>query len=264
MKALIFAAGLGTRLKPFTESHPKALVPVAGKPMLGRVIEKIRDAGITDIIVNVHHFASQITDYLEANRNFGINIHVSDESGLLLETGGAVARCARLFDLTEEPLLVHNSDILTDFSLKSMCGRFNELKPDALLLVKDRDTSRKLLFDKDDRLCGWRNLKTGELKLPLSRSLDNLEQRAFGGVHLISPALVGSLLDYNDALVHKDGYLCDNTGATPFSITDFYIAGCPRLDILGYDPGVSEDYSWFDVGRPETLEEAECFIDNKS
>ncbi|MCM1349556.1 MAG: nucleotidyltransferase family protein [Firmicutes bacterium] len=239
MKAMIFAAGLGTRLKPLTDNSPKALVEVGGIPMLGRVIEKLKDAGVTEMVVNVHHFPDMIIDYLRANNNFDAKIIISDERNLLLDTGGGVRKAAPQLD-GDEPILLHNADILTDFDLRAMENAFFKAGADAMLLVGDRATSRYLLMDSDNRLRGWTNLKTGEVR-HASLDADGMHRKAFGGVHIISPAALHALENYNSE-------------TDKFSITPFYVEMCSSLDIRGYEP--DEPYRWFDVGRPDTLEAA--------
>lgn len=232
MKAMVFAAGNGTRLRPFTLSHPKALVEVGGKSMLQRVIENLKAAGVTQIVVNVHHFAEQIEQFLVANSNFGVKIDVSDERTLLLDTGGGLLRARRFLDGTE-PVLLHNADILTDMPLGEMT-----LRGDATLAVSDRGSSRSLVFDGSDRLCGWINHKTGETKgryegKPLS----------FNGLHLVSPQIFPALASY---------------GQEVFSMTPFYVDNASSLEIYGHDMG---GYKWFDVGKPESLEAARVWAD---
>ncbi len=244
MKALIFAAGLGTRLKPFTREHPKALVPIGGAPMLERVIEKLKNAGITEMVVNVHHFSSQIVDFLRANNNFGVNIHISDESALLLDTGGGILKARQWLD--DAPFLVHNADILTDFPTEEMIQQHLSGKADITLLTASRSTSRYLLFDKNARMQGWENIKTGEVK-PAGLSASNLEPLAFGGVHIMSLSVFPALEDYRQ-----------REGSEVFSIMPFYIDACRNLDIRSYQP--SRPYKWFDVGNPEKLAQAEASL----
>lgn len=238
---MVFAAGLGTRLKPFTLQHPKALVPVAGVPMLRRVLEKIKEAGIEDVVVNVHHFAGQIIDYLKDNRNFGLNIHISDESGLLLDTGGGILHARKW--LEGDTFLVHNADILTDFSLREMIECHNASKADVTLLCAFRDTSRYLLFERDNRMCGWENVKTGEIK-PSGLKTEDLIPRAFGGVHILGPKVLDMLQKY-----------ASKEGKEVFSIVPFYVSSCADLDIRSFTP--SGPCRWHDVGKPESLAEAE-------
>ena len=162
-QAMIFAAGLGTRLKPLTDTMPKALVPVAGQPLLWHVVQKLRAAGFERIVVNVHHFAQQIVDYLQANDRFGLDIRISDETSGLLETGGGIKKALPLFD-QDSPILIHNVDILSNADLAACYSLVEQRAPEALLLVSSRKTKRYLLFDDQKRLQGWTNIETGEVR----------------------------------------------------------------------------------------------------
>lgn len=246
MKALIFAAGLGTRLKPFTLRQPKALVPVGGMPMLQRVILKLKEAGVEKMVVNVHHFSSQIIEFLAANRNFGIDIAVSDESDMLLDTGGGLLAAKSLLG-EDEPVIVHNADIATDFDIAKMVEKHKESGADATLLVAERSTSRYLLMDEALRMRGWTNVKTSEVKFPAfgagTCDPQKLRRLAFGGVHVVSPSIFPALEQYAGA-------------EKVFPIMPFYIKECGDLLIQGYEP--TGPYRWFDVGKPESLELAEA------
>lgn len=186
MKAMIFAAGLGTRLRPLTDHTPKALVSVAGKPMLERVILRLKEAGFNDITVNIHHFGEQIIEFLRANNDFGITIHLSDERDMLLDTGGGIKK-ARPFLDGNEPFLVHNADILSDINLAELYRHHRESNAETTLLVSQRQTSRYLLLDDANRLHGWINKSTGETK-PEGFSFQERQYKemAFGGIHVIS------------------------------------------------------------------------------
>lgn len=241
---MIFAAGLGTRLRPLTDNKPKAMVPIAGKPMLQHVIENLKSYGFNDIIINVHHFGEQIIDFVKDNNNFGINIAISDERGELLDTGGGILKAKSFLD-GEEPFLVHNADILTNLNLKDLYNYHINHKADATLLVAPRTTQRYLVFDNTNRLCGWTNIATGECRpAGFDASAEGLAKLAFGGVHVISTSIFKALREYTDK--HK------------FSITPFYVDTCRILKIMGYQP--AEHYNWFDIGKPETLALAEKFI----
>ena len=189
---MIFAAGLGTRLKPLTDTMPKALVRVGGQPLLWHVLQKLKLSGYERIVVNVHHFANQIVDYLKANDNFGLDIRISDESNGLLETGGGIKRALPLFS-PGEPILIHNVDILSNLDL-------NSLPTDApLLVVSQRTTKRYLLFDDTLRLHGWTNIETGELRGNMEvvgSRLYDLHRLAFSGIHVFHPSLVPLLADW--------------------------------------------------------------------
>lgn len=241
MKAMIFAAGLGTRLRPLTNDRPKALVEVGGKTMLERVITKLAEAGFDDITVNIHHFGEKIIEFLELNQNFGLNIHISDERDMLLDTGGGILKAQPFLD-GDEPFLVHNADILTDIDLKAMYQRHVESGAMATVLVKDRITSRYFVFDDDYRLQGWINKSTGETRPPAFVHREGLHELAFGGIHVISPSIFEPLEEYS-------------RGQAKFSITPFYVDECYTHLIKGYVQDTP--YTWFDVGKPETLKDAE-------
>lgn len=236
---MIFAAGLGTRLAPYTERHPKALVEVDGKPMLEHVIRHVLKIGINDLVVNVHHFPNQIVEFLRQNNNFGANIIISDESALLLDTGGALLHAAPLLKRYDR-ILIHNADILTDVSLTEMLNFHNRSEGDATLLTFPRKSSRQLYFDTHtNRLIGWRNIKTGQT-LPENFSPSGQDQElAFGGVHVISPTIIEELERYAPA-------------GTPFSIIPYYINACSNKKIISFKP--STPFKWFDIGSPEKLE----------
>ena len=237
---MIFAAGLGTRLKPLTDHMPKALVPVAGKPMLEHVIGKLKSAGFDEIVINVHHFAHQIIDFLKAKDNFGIQIWISDESEELLDTGGGIKKAAPYFD---EPFLVHNADILSNIDLKAMYNYHLTSSNDATLLVSPRKTVRNLLFDEGNRLQGWVNKDTLQTKPEgFVYHPEVQKEYAFGGIHVISPTLFKYM---------GDGW----TGK--FSIMDFYLRTCHEAQLGGY---VKEDLQLIDIGKLDTLAKAEDFI----
>lgn len=242
---MIFAAGIGSRLRPLTDTTPKALIEIGGKPMLQRVIENIVSAGITDIVVNVHHHASKVIEFVESWNPQGVHIAISDESASLLDTGGGVAKAYRL--LSGDDVLLHNADILTDVDLKSMIAAHRTGGRDATLLTSDRPSSRRLLFDADGRMRGWINMTTGETR-PSDCDPQPLTPMAFGGIHVVSPGVVESLVDFS------------RTQGEKFSITDFYISLCNRLSIGNYTP--SNPFSWFDIGRPQTLADARSWISN--
>ena len=243
MQAMIFAAGLGTRLKPLTDRIPKALVRVGGEPLLKRVIFQLKDAGFTRIVVNVHHFSNQIIDYLRDNDNFGMDIRISDESDKLLETGGGIKKAWPLFD-QKEPVLIHNVDILSNVDLKKFYQMEAETPLAARLLVSARKTKRYLLFDDTMRLVGWTNIETGEVKSPY-KDLDPKQYNmyAFSGIHMVAPSLFPLMEEEPDK----------------FPIMDFYLRHCDKVRIEGY---VKNDLKLMDVGKQETLKEAEQFLQN--
>lgn len=241
MKAMIFAAGLGTRLKPFTDSRPKALVTVGGKTMLERVMLRLKAAGCERVVVNIHHFGEQIVRFLEERENFGLDIGISDERGELLDTGGGILKAAPLLE-GPEPFLVHNVDILSDVDLRAFYETHLRSGALASLLTGRRETSRYLLFDGAGCLCGWQNRKTGEVKSPRAEFRpEEYAAYAFGGIHVLSPEIFSRMKGWSGR----------------FSIIDFYlsIAGCE--DIRAYCP---DDYRWMDIGRPEALVAAEKWM----
>lgn len=239
MQAMIFAAGLGTRLKPLTDTMPKALVPVGGKPLIERVIDKLKSSGVDKVVVNVHHFARQVVDYLQANSNFGIDIRISDESSQLLDTGGGLKKAAPLFS-ADDPILIHNVDILSNVDLTQLYESGKDA--DATLLVSERNTKRYLLFDDGMRLVGWTNIETGEVKSPY-RDLDvsRCKMFAFSGIHIFSPCLFPLMGGFTDK----------------FGIIDFYLKVCDKAVIKAC---LKPDLRLLDVGKLDTLAEAERFI----
>lgn len=249
MKAMIFAAGLGSRLKPLTDTMPKALVPVAGRPMLEHVILKLKASGFTEIVINIHHFGEQIVDFLQANDNFGLTIHISDERNRLLDTGGGIKKARSFFEHTNEPFLIHNVDILSDIDLKELYEYHRQKGGVATLLASRRETSRYLLFDADERLCGWTNKATGEVKpegFQYTQSPGSpYREYAFSGIHVLSPE-VFCLMDT----------FCREA---KFSIMDFYISSCRDNLFKGY---LKECLKLIDIGKVETLAKAEEFLES--
>lgn len=239
MQAMIFAAGLGTRLKPLTDTMPKALVRVDGIPLIEHVSEKMKCAGVERIVVNVHHFAGQVISFLHDNGNFGMDIRISDESDMLLDTGGGIKKALPMF-IPDEPVLIHNVDILSNVDLRWLYEKHDGA--DATLLVSRRATKRYLLFDDDMRLVGWTNVETGEVKSPYP-GLDVRACRmfAFSGIHVFSPRLFPLM----------DGF------PEKFGIIDFYLRVCDTAVIRGC---VKEDLKLLDVGKLDTLAAAEKFL----
>lgn len=239
MKALVFAAGLGTRLKPITDTMPKALVPVCGKPLIYHVICKLRDAGYDEIVVNVHHFPEQIREYLSAN-NFGVSVSVSDESSELLETGGGVLHAEPLIMPCTTAFLVHNVDIISNLDLRWVQRK---TRPDALatLVVSPRKTRRNLLFDDTMRLVGWMDNSTGEVRSPFP-GLDPSACRhyAFAGIHNLSPLVFDAFRRWG-----FDGR---------FPIMDFYLKACAKEPIYGL---AVQDLVLVDVGKFDQLDQAQ-------
>ena len=231
MTAVIFAAGLGTRLKPFTLSAPKALFPINGKPLLQRNIEYLKYFGFQNFVINVHHFADQILDFLIENDDFGVRIQISDERDELLETGGGLLNMQPL--LQNRPFLVMNADILTDMPLDKFIQFHAEKKPLVSLAVSDRESSRKLLFDENFRLCGWKDLKVGESIIDNPKYQHEL---AFSGIHIIQPEFFEL-----------------NTFQGKFSIMKPYMKLMAQHQILGFDHTGSK---LLDVGKPESAQQA--------
>lgn len=238
---MILAAGLGTRLKPLTDTLPKALVLLDGRPMIERLILKLKQAGFGEIVVNIHHLGEQIVDFLNENHNFGLKIKISDERDYLLDTGGAIKHAAAYFD-DEKPFLVHNVDIISDVDLRALYESHLQANPLATLLVSKRESSRYLLFNRENRLCGWRNRDTGEVKSHFPDfDVDKHIEYAFGGIHVLSPEIFKWMEEW--------------TGK--FSIIDFYLSVCARADILAYP---AQDINLIDVGKASSLERAEEWL----
>ena len=249
MKAMIFAAGLGTRLKPITDTMPKALVPICGQPLLYHVITKLVVAGYDDLVVNVHHFPDQIIHYLHSH-DFGARIAVSDERDFLRETGGGIRFAEPLLTDDEipgqagndgtEPFLVHNVDIVSNLDFGWLREQHREGAL-ATVVVSERKTQRYFLFDEDNRLKGWTNVATGEVRSPFPDiDPERCRKLAFAGIHLMSPAIFAAF---------------DQLGfGERFSIVDFYLKACADYPIYA---AVPPDFQMVDVGKKETLSEAE-------
>lgn len=250
MNALIFAAGLGTRLKPLTDTMPKAMVPINGKPLVQILIEKLKVAGVSEVVINVHHFAQQIIDFVSANDGFGVKVSFSDETDMLLETGGGLKKAAGLFS-NDEPILVHNVDILSNADLQLLYGNAKG----TTLLVSQRKTQRYLLFDNDMRLVGWTNIATGQIRSPfpiktitdggdaVRYELNGVELRmfAFSGIQVFRQDLLPLMSEWEGK----------------FSIIDFYLSVCDKCAIYGsYDSNLR----LLDVGKLDTIAKAEEFL----
>lgn len=243
MKALIFAAGLGTRLKPITDTMPKALVPINGKPLLEHVICKLKDADFNEIIINVHHFADQIIDFVKSKNYFDIHIEFSDERNELLETGGGIKKAQSFFN-DDMPFLVHNVDILSNIDLKALYEYHLEKNSLATLLVSERETSRYLLFNKENSLEGWINISTGATKPKEKKlSIEALNKYAFSGIHIISPTIFKEMESWNGK----------------FSIIDFYLSIVSKAKISGY---IAPTLRMIDVGKLDSIKEAELLYSN--
>ena len=253
---MIFAAGLGTRLKPLTDTMPKALVPLAGKTLLQWQIEKLKNAGITDIIVNVHHFPDMIINYLRKHNNFDCNIQVSDERDMLLETGGGLRKAKSLLlgigsresGNNDEPILICNVDILSNIDIPTLLRAYN---PDEMgvVVVSPRETQRYLLFDDDNRLHGWTNIATGEVRGPLSDNhypIANTRKLAFSGMQVLNPRIFEAM----EKVVAEKG--------EKFSLIDLYLSIAEKEILRAFIP---ENYRMMDVGKINQLSEAEAFAE---
>ncbi len=239
MKAMIFAAGLGTRLKEYTADRPKALVKVKGKTLLQHCIEHLKGFGVNTIVINIHHFADKVLKELSKHNNFGCEIIISDEREQLLETGGGLMKAARHLR-GNEPLLVFNVDVLSNVDLNKMLEYHMNKAALATLATRRRVSSRYLLFDSGQQLCGWTNTKTEEVKM--SRTGRETQQFAFSGIQILSPEIFD--------LIEEKG---------KFSITDSYLNLAREHKIIAYPH--DEDY-WFDVGSPQKLQAVEHFLKN--
>ena len=249
--AMIFAAGLGTRLKPYTDHCPKAMVEVAGRPMIAHQLEKLHKAGFGRVVINVHHYAEQIIDYVNANNGFGLDVAFSDERGQLLDTGGGIRKALPLFT-PESPVLIHNVDIFSNADLAALYKDHVNNGDDASLLVSERSTSRYFVFNDENHLVGWKNLQTGEVRTSfdeLQTTLKQLEKddelyrlRAFSGIHVISPTLF--------PLLEQQGEV--------FSITNFYWQNSLKQRIRCIE--APKNLQWVDAGKPEALKRAEEIV----
>lgn len=244
MKAMILAAGLGTRLRPWTLEHPKALIPVGGVPMLERVILNLKQQGFDDVLVNIHHFGEQIIDFL-SQRDFGVRIRISDERGELLDTGGGILKASRMLCEDNRPFLVHNVDVLSDANLKDLMN-IHHSDADATLLVSDRASSRKLVFDRDMNMVAWHDLKKDIYRPDTFKSIEReCEDYAFSGIHVLSPTVFEKM----SRLGFEGG----------FSIMDFYIRMTEEHGVKGYH---DKKLQLLDIGKPETLSRADEFVIN--
>lgn len=242
MNALILAAGLGTRLGELTSDRPKALVEVCGRTMLEHQLRHLSAAGFDRFVINIHHFSNKVRSFIEKNNRFGLDIRLSDETDLLLDTGGGIRKAMRLFD-NEEPVLVHNVDIFSHVDLKALYDVHVASGADATLLTAVRSTSRYLYFDSGDMLRGWSNEKTGAVRSPYPDFDKSLCQpRAFQGIHVLSRTLLP---------------LLDEVPGPRFSITDFYVDNADRLKLRSV---LSDPDDWVDAGKPEALSRAARII----
>ena len=234
MKAMIFAAGLGTRLLEETSDKPKALVEIGGKTLLQRAIEKLKNEGVDEVVVNVHHFAKRVVHFLSEN-DFGIPVYISDESGKLLDTGGGLKKAARFFD-DNSAVIIYNVDILSNLNIQTLTAEHKKSGALATLVVRNRTTQRYLKFDNKKRLVGWLNKKTGETKISVARNFNDSVEMAFSGIHIVQPELFNLM-----------------PAEERFSIINFYLKLAKTQVIKGY---FDDSDLWMDVGKPEQLAEA--------
>lgn len=234
---MLFAAGLGTRLRPLTNDRPKALVELNGQTLLERNILLLKKHGIEELVINVHHFADKLMEFVQSKDYFGLEVHFSDEREELLETGGGLKKAENWLK-GEEPFVVMNSDLVTDIDLKKMFNFHQQHQGLATLAVRQRESSRKLLFDREGRLCGWRNEKTRETRQ--ARPADDAIPYGFSGIHIINPRLF--------QLIQQEG---------AFSITPLYLELAKTEDIFAYP---HDQDIWFDVGKLDTLSAAKKIL----
>ncbi|MBW6490388.1 MAG: nucleotidyltransferase family protein [Lentimicrobium sp.] len=230
MKAMILAAGLGTRLKPLTDVKPKALLSLGHTTLLGFAIQKLKSAGFNELIINVHHFAPMIVEYLKLNNDFGCKISISDESDALLDTGGGISKASWFFD-DGKPFLVYNADIVGNMDLTAFYKHHLSGSSLATLSLRERKTSRYLLFDQEMRLCGWENTTSGEKRISIPGK--ETDAFAFSGIHAINPEIFAL------------------TGTGSFSIIDSYLGLARQYKISGW---LDQSSLWADAGKPESLE----------
>lgn len=236
LKAMIFAAGLGTRFKPWTDQHPKALAVVNGKSLLQRNVEYLQQYGINEVVVNVHHFADQVIEAIEKAKGWGSRIMISDEQDEVLETGGGLLKAKE--HLLKTTFLTINVDILTDINLKAFLSFHQQEGADITLGISDRKTSRYLLFNEYNRLCGWRNTATGQERIAIET--DTYFQKAYSGIAIFEPRIF-------DAITHSG----------KFSLIDVYLSLAPQFKIAGYDHSHNKV---IDVGKPESVALAESMF----
>jgi len=231
---MVFAAGLGTRLKHETLKKPKALVEVGGKTLLQRTIEKLKNDGISEIVVNVHHYSELVIEFIKTN-DFGIPIRISDERNKLLDTGGGLKKAGHFFS-GNSPVVIYNVDIMSNLNLHTVLNDHRKSKALATVVVRNRSTQRYLKFDNERRLVGWIKKKTGESKISIPKNFEGSTEMAFSGIHIVQPEIF-SLMPPEDK----------------FSIIDIYLELAKRYLIKGY---FDKSELWIDVGKPKQLEEA--------
>ncbi len=238
MKAMIFAAGLGTRLRPLTNNKPKALVEIEGITLLERCISNLKKYDINNIIINIHHYGEQIIDFLEKNNNFGVNIHISDEREALLNTGGAILYAKDLL-ADNDPIIIINVDILTNINFTELIKYHKNNTALATLIVKNRESSRQLLFN-DNKLVGWENIKTGEIKFSGNKLVNNPTKHAFSGIQVIDQSLLNKITEKGS-----------------FSIIDMYLRLANSEKICSY---LDKSTIWMDLGKIDDINKANILI----
>jgi len=242
VKALLFAAGLGTRLKTYTHDKPKALVTLAGKPLLQHAIEHLKTFGINEITINVFHFAEQIIDFISEQNSFGIRINISDEREQLLDTGGGLKK-ANVFLNGTEPILIYNVDVISNLNLIDVLNYHQQNKALATLVVRKRETSRYLLFDESMQLTGWKNFSNGDTIISRTDSFAHSQPFAFSGIHILDPHIFN--------LITEEG---------KFPIMDLYLRLAKDHKIIGYH---DQSDLWMDLGKPDQLIAAEQVLAKK-
>ena len=242
MKALLFAAGLGTRLKTYTQDKPKALVNLAGKPLLQHAIEHLKSLGINEITINVFHFAEQIIEFLNQQNSFGIKINISDEREQLLDTGGGLKK-AEVFLNGTEPILIYNVDVISNLNLIDVLNYHQQNKALATLVVRKRETSRYLMFDEQLQLTGWKNFSNGDTIISRTDSFALSQPFAFSGIHILDPRMFN--------LITEEG---------KFPIMDLYLRLAKDHKIIGYR---DQSELWMDLGKPDQLIAAEQLLTKK-
>lgn len=238
MKAMIFAAGYGTRLKPYTDDKPKALVPVKGKPLLQWQIEHLKNYGFSEFVINVHHFADQVVEFLKKNDNFGCRVFISDESAELLDTGGGLIHAAQYLQ-GSDPFLIHNVDIVSQIDFNEMLAHHQKKQPLATVAVSNRKTSRYLWFDENMNLCGWENMNTGE-QIALGKQYVSVKKLAYSGIQIVSPEIF--------KIYQQKGI---------FSIINMMLELASTQKITAFMHSASE---FMDVGKAEHMQEAERLL----
>lgn len=243
MRVFIPAAGRGTRLGSITASKPKALVEINGVPLLQRLIENLKADGFNEFVVNVHHFGDQIMSFLNEHNNFDTHISIADERNMLLDTGGGIVNAANYFT-GDEPFLVHNVDVISDYNRVEIYKKHIQSDAEISLVTMHRKTSRYLLFDNNNRLCGWENIKTGEKINP--GNVSKLVQYAFAGIHMVNPSVLRVIAEQANQAV--------------FPIIPAYLSICREHKIVG----LPESYAyWLDLGKPPSLNEASLLLEKR-